>query len=144
VVTFVRFPLSRCRWTKLLAERPCAERELIPLFERLQVEGRLVENETRELNVAFRLPYDEVVQMWHYSIAERYRAEVLYDRFAYNLERTYPNRITPPPSVQRVSLVNISRGIRINVLLQIALAGPYRRVFWRMAWPLLRAGRMRT
>ena len=56
------------------------------------MEGRLVENETRELNVAFRLPYDEVVQMWHYSIAEGYRAEVLYDRFAYNLERTYPNR----------------------------------------------------
>jgi radical SAM superfamily enzyme YgiQ (UPF0313 family) len=115
-----------------------------PLFERLQAEGRLVEDEARESNVAFRLPYDEVVQMWHHCIAEAYRPDALYDRFAYNLERTYPNRIKPPASPQRASLVNISRGIRImaNVLLRVGVTARYRHVFWRMAWPLLRAGRI--
>jgi hopanoid C-2 methylase len=115
-----------------------------PLFDRLQAEGRLVEDEARESNVAFRQPYDDVVHMWHHCIAEAYRAEALYDRFAHNLERTYPNRIKPPASQQRASLANITRGLRImaKVLLRIGVAAPYRRVFWRMAWPLLRTGRI--
>lgn len=115
-----------------------------PLFERLQAEGRLVNDETLESNVAFLLPYDEVVQMWRNCIAEAYEAEALYDRFAYNLERTYPNRIKPPASPQRASLVNIGRGLRImaNVLLRVGITASYRRVFWRTAWPLLRAKRI--
>ena len=29
-----------------------------------------------------------------------------------------------------------------NLMLRVGLAADYRRVFWRMAWPLLRAGRV--
>jgi hypothetical protein len=115
-----------------------------PLFERLTAEGRLVEDPARESNVVFRMPYDEVVAMWRRCIAEAYEPEELYRRFAHNLEHTYPNRIKPPASPERASAANIRRGVRImtNLLLRVGLLADYRRVFWRMAVPLLRAGRI--
>jgi radical SAM superfamily enzyme YgiQ (UPF0313 family) len=115
-----------------------------PLFERLAAEGRLIEDPARESNVAVRMPYDVVVAMWRRCIAEAYEPEELYRRFAHNLEHTYPNRIKPPASPERASAANLRRGLRImaNLLLRVGLVADYRRVFWRMAVPLLRAGRI--
>lgn len=114
-----------------------------PLWRRLEAEGRLVADESRESNVAFRLPYDQVLASWRKCIAAAYAPEAIYRRFAHNLERTYPNRITPPAS-GRASAANIGKGIRIlaKLLIKIGLLSHYRRTFWQHALPLLRRGRI--
>jgi radical SAM superfamily enzyme YgiQ (UPF0313 family) len=115
-----------------------------PLWDRLAAAGRLVEDGTRESNVRFLLPYDDVVAGWRRVIAHAYAPEALYRRFAYNVAHTYPNRIKPPASPQRASWANLRKGLRImaNLLLRAGLLADYRRVFWSMAWPLLRQGRI--
>ncbi len=115
-----------------------------PLYERLEAEGRIAEDPACESNVRFRRPYAQVIREWRECIAAAYEPEELYRRFAYNLEHTYPHRLKPPVSPQRASPANLRRGIRIlaNLLLRVGVAAPYRRSFWRLAWPLLRQGRI--
>ncbi len=115
-----------------------------PLWDRLAADGRILDDPARESNVRFLLPYDDVVAMWRHAIAELYAPEALYARFAYNVERTYPNRIRPPASPARASWENVRKGMRIlaNLLLHAGVAADYRATFWRHAWPLLRAGRI--
>jgi hopanoid C-2 methylase len=115
-----------------------------PLWDRLAATGRLIDDPERESNVDFVQPYDQVVEGWRRVVAAAYRPDALYRRFAYNVERTYPNRIKPPASPQRASWANIRKGLRImgNVLVRIGVFGDYRRVFWDMARPLLREKRI--
>jgi radical SAM superfamily enzyme YgiQ (UPF0313 family) len=115
-----------------------------PLWDRLAAAGRIVADPARESNVDFLLPYDEVVTMWQRAVAALYAPEELYRRFAYNVERTYPNRIRPPASSARASWENVRKGMRIlgNLLVRAGLAADYRATFWRHAWPLLRQGRI--
>ncbi|MFI4987319.1 MAG: B12-binding domain-containing radical SAM protein [Alphaproteobacteria bacterium] len=115
-----------------------------PLHARLTAEGRLDDDPTRESNVVFRRPYDEVVSEWRQCMAIAYEPKELYRRFAYHVEHTYPKRIKPPASPQRASWSNIRKGIRImtNLLLRVGLFADYRATFWEMAWPLLKAGRI--
>src|SRR5205823_7228756 len=42
-----------------------------PLWRRLETEGRLVPEAGRESNVAFRLPYETVIDMWRRSEERR-------------------------------------------------------------------------
>ena len=77
-------------------------------------------------------------------IAEAYQPEALYRRYAYNAEHTYPNRLKPPASPARASWANLRKGVRVmaNLVLRVGLLADYRHVFWRMAAPLLREGRI--
>lgn len=113
-----------------------------PLWERLQKEGRLNFSEDRESNVEFLLPYEEVVEMWRRCISKAYEPEFLYDRFAYNVRNTYPNRILVPNSPARLSRANILKGLTVlgNLLTRVGLFGNYRRTFWNMAIPSLKTG----
>jgi radical SAM superfamily enzyme YgiQ (UPF0313 family) len=113
-----------------------------PLWRRLEQEGRLVFDETRESNVEFLLPYEQVVQMWRRCIATAYEPEFLYQRFAYNMEHTYPHRIKVPNSPARVSGKNIRKGLKMlsNIVLRVGLFGSYRKTFWELAKPKLKAG----
>ncbi|MFL5269568.1 MAG: B12-binding domain-containing radical SAM protein [Stellaceae bacterium] len=115
-----------------------------PLWDRLQAAGRLIEREDRESNVDFVRPYEEVLESWLRSIRHAYAPEEIYRRFAWNAQRAYVNRITPPLSRARLSPANLRRAcvIMARLLVRIGLFGDYRRVFWRMAWPALRAGRI--
>ncbi|EQD48842.1 radical SAM domain-containing protein, partial [mine drainage metagenome] len=115
-----------------------------PLYARLAADGRIVEDPLLESNVAFRQPYDSVVSWWKGLIAEAYAPEAVYERFAYNLANTYPNRIALPPSSARVSWSNLRRGLTImkNLFVHVGIRADYRRTFWRMAWPLLKHGRV--
>jgi radical SAM superfamily enzyme YgiQ (UPF0313 family) len=115
-----------------------------PLWDRLAAEGRLVDEPGRESNVLFRRPYEEVLGTWRRCVAEAYRPEAIYRRFAHNILHTFPNRITPPNSRERASWANIRRGLRMmrNVLLRIGVGADYRRIFWNTALPLLRQGRI--
>jgi hypothetical protein len=115
-----------------------------PLYARLAAENRIVEDATLESNVAFRQPYEKVISTWKELVADTYRPEWLYERFAYNLVNTYPHRLERPPSPRRTSWSHLRHGLRIttNLLLGVGLLSDYRRTFWTMAWPLLRKGRL--
>ena len=114
------------------------------LYRRLAAEGRIVEDPSLESNVRFRRPYETVVSAWRRLIAEAYSPEAVYERFAWNLVHTYPNRIALPASPARASWANIRRGLSImsHLLLKVGIASDYRATFWRTAWPLLRQGRI--
>ncbi len=115
-----------------------------PLWRRLELEGRLVSDETRESNVQFLMPYEQVIQMWRRCVTTAYEPEFLYQRFAYNMEHTYPNRIAVPNSPARTSWRNIRKGLTLmkNILLRVGLFGHYRKTFWQMAKPALKAGQI--
>ena len=115
-----------------------------PLWDRLCVAGRLIEDEDRESNVVFTRPYDEVLRSWQLSVQHAYTPEAIFRRFAYNAQHTYPNRIKPPLSRGRLHPANLRRGIVIiiKLLIRIGILGDYRRTFWQMARPALHAGRI--
>lgn len=113
-----------------------------PLWNRLEVEGRLNFEEHRESNVEFLMPYEQVVSMWKRCISKAYEPEFLYERFAYNVKHTYANRIKVPNSPARASWANIRKGltILINLLIRVGLFSHYRKTFWKMAIPALKSG----
>jgi hopanoid C-2 methylase len=113
-----------------------------PLWRRLEKEGRLIFDENRESNIEFLMPYEQVVEMWRRCITTAYEPEFLYQRYAYNMEHTYPNRIEVPNSPARTSWANIKTGLTIltNILLRVGILGNYRNTFWKMALPALKAG----
>jgi radical SAM superfamily enzyme YgiQ (UPF0313 family) len=115
-----------------------------PLWERLDKEGRLVFDENRESNVNFLLPHEQVVAMWRKCITQAYTPEFIYERFAYNLEHTYPNRIQVPNSPARTSWANIMKGLGLmfNILLKVGVLSDYRETFWRFAKPAFQKGQI--
>ena len=46
-------------------------------------------------NVAFRLPYEQVLAMWRDCMRVAYQPETLYARYEHQIEHTYPNRLQP-------------------------------------------------
>lgn len=113
-----------------------------PLWRRLEKEQRLVGDENRESNVEFLMPYEQVLEMWRRCITCAYEPEFLYQRFAYNLENTYPNRIQVPNSPARISRANIIKGLTYltNILVRVGIFSNYRQVFWEMARKAIKKG----
>jgi radical SAM superfamily enzyme YgiQ (UPF0313 family) len=116
-----------------------------PLWRRLEAEGRLLDGADghgRESNVDFRLPYDTVRDMWRRCIREAYAPEAVYARFAHNIAHTFARRKPYPLNPQRASWANVRLGLGIlaRLIWRVGIRGDYRRTFWRMAWPALRAG----
>ena len=113
-----------------------------PLWDRLEREGRILDDEERESNVAFRLPYDQVVAMWRDCMARAYAPEAIFARYRHQLRATYPNRIVPPVTRQRASWRNIRRALHMlrRILVEVGIKGHYRREFWKFARPLIKAG----
>jgi len=112
-----------------------------PLWDRLAREGRLVDDEGRDSNVEFLLPHDLVVGMWRDTMARAYTPEQLFARFKHQVTATYPNRLKPPPTPQRVNARNIKRGLTMlaKIIWTLGIVGDYRRSFWSFAWPRLKA-----
>jgi len=117
-----------------------------PLWRRLEAEGRLIFEEGRESNVDFLLPYEQVIAMWRRCITTAYKPEFLYQRYAYQCEQTYPNRIKVPNSPARTSGANIRKGLTMlgKILLRVGLLGNYRSTFWKLAKPALKAGNIES
>lgn len=115
-----------------------------PLWERLAASGRLSFAAERESNVVFARPYAEVLDSWHAAIRHAYTPEALFERFAWNLRHTYPNRITPPPTRARLNARNLRRAavMLAKIFVKMGLCGDYRRIFWRFAGTALKAGRV--
>lgn len=113
-----------------------------PLWRRLEAENRLVFDENRESNVKFLMPYEEVLEMWRHCITTAYNPEFLYQRFAYQMQHTYPNRIAVPNSPERASWANIRKGLTLlwNIIWRIGVFSDYRQHFWQLAKPALKVG----
>jgi radical SAM superfamily enzyme YgiQ (UPF0313 family) len=113
-----------------------------PLWDRLTREKRLVNDDGRDSNVDFLLPYDQVIAMWRDCMARAYTPDKMFARFEHQVHATYPNRLTPPNSPQRVSWPNIKRGLTMlfKILVYVGVFSDYRREFWKFAWPRLRCG----
>jgi radical SAM superfamily enzyme YgiQ (UPF0313 family) len=117
-----------------------------PLWDRLKRERRLIENdEGLESNVSFRMPYDQVVDMWRQCMRTAYQPEALFARYEHQSVATYPNRLNPKDSVlNEPSWQNLRRGAIIiaRILWHVGLRSHYRSVFWRFAWRRLRRGQI--
>ena len=115
-----------------------------PLWDRLAREGRLLEDPARESNVRFRLPEETVLEMWRRCIRAAYAPEFLYARYAYNQRHTFRRRRRFPLNPARLAPASVGRGaaILLRLFWRLGARGHYRRVFWRMAWRMLRAGRV--
>ena len=114
-----------------------------PLWDRLKREQRLIEDDdSRESNVVFRMPYDQVLAMWRECMRVAYQPETLFARYEHQIRATYPNRLRLPNSPQRASLAQhpARAAHAVAHLLARRRKGDYRRVFWRFALARLRRG----
>jgi hypothetical protein len=114
------------------------------LYARLAREGRLFTGEAaarRMSNVKFRMPYEQVVNMWFETISEAYEPARLFERFRYQAEHTFSNR---GPTPDKVSWRQLKLGLQVvaRTLWYAGVTAEWRNEFWALAWPLLRQGRI--
>ena len=114
-----------------------------PLWDRLAKEGRLVnDDDGRDSNVKFLLPYDQVVESWRRCMEVAYQPEKLFARYQYQCDYTYAQRIKVPVTPEQKSWANIKRGLIMlrNIFWKVGVLGDYRKVFWKFALGRLRRG----
>ena len=113
-----------------------------PLWDRLEREGRLVDDDGRDSNVEFLMPYDQVINSWKRCMEIAYQPEKLFARYQYQCDYTYANRIKVPVAPEMKTWRNIRRALIMlrNIFWQIGVLGDYRRVFWKFAIGRLRRG----
>ena len=106
-----------------------------PLWDRLERDNRLNHDESRDSNVEFLLPYDEVIASWKRCMALAYQPEKLFARYQYQCEHTSANRLKVPVSPQQASWSNIKRALIMlrKIFWQVGVLGDYRTVFWKFA-----------
>ncbi|MBN9040528.1 MAG: B12-binding domain-containing radical SAM protein [Rhizobiales bacterium 62-47] len=113
-----------------------------PLWDRLQRENRLIEDDNRDSNVDFRLPYEHVVTTWRNCMGSAYLPGKLLERFEYQIRNTYPHRLRPPLSRARLSAKNIKLGLTMlrNIFWKVGVLGDYKLDFWKFALRRLARG----
>jgi radical SAM superfamily enzyme YgiQ (UPF0313 family) len=112
-----------------------------PLWDRLEREKRLVlDDDGRDSNVDFLLPYDDVLAAWKKCMEAAYQPERLYARFQHQCDYTYANRLKVPVSPELKTWANIRRGLIMlrNIIWKVGILGDYKRVFWKFALGRLR------
>ena len=115
-----------------------------PLWDRLARDNRLVlDDDGRDSNVNFLLPYDEVVRSLEALHGARLRAReavrALHLSVRIHVTRTGSRcRLSP----EMKSWKNIRRGLIMlrNIFWKVGVLGPYKRVFWKFALERLRRG----
>ncbi len=114
-----------------------------PLWDRLQREGRLVQDASLESNVQFKRPHDVVVASWRKAIAHAYAPEKIFERFKHQCETTYPHRIKTP-AAGKLTYTNLRRGLVLgfNIITRVGLFSDYRGAFWRAAGYALKRGQI--
>ncbi len=112
------------------------------LYDRLASAGRLVDDPARLSNVAFRMPYEQVVAMWRKTIGAAYEPEALLERFAYQTRHTFPNRLHPTPAKVSADMVAFGLQAMARTLWHVGVRGTWRKEFWKIAGPLLKQKRV--
>jgi hopanoid C-2 methylase len=102
-----------------------------PLWDRLKHDGRLDDDQTRESNVRFLRPYDEVVAMWRRSVAYANDPKRLFDRFRHQVDATYVNRKLASAR-GKLTWSNLSGAavLAFRIVLHLGILADYRRPFW--------------
>jgi radical SAM superfamily enzyme YgiQ (UPF0313 family) len=114
-----------------------------PLWTRLEAEGRLVEHVgDRQSNVEYLLPYDVVVETWRSSVRAAFAPEAILRRFEHQLRHTYVHRRGRPESRPTAAQLRRGAAVLARIFWHVGVRSDYRRRFWRLAIPLLRAGRI--
>ena len=115
-----------------------------PLWDRLDRERRLVEDEERESNVEFLMPYDEVLAIWRDTMGRAYTPEAVFARYEHQLTHTFPNRIKVEMSLKTIPPRILWRGLRVlfAVLWHCGVLADYRRHFWKVARRCLKEGQI--
>ena len=115
-----------------------------PLYERLQREGRILEDAGVESNIVFLEPRETVISRWRKVIAQLYEPANLYERFLTQARSTYTNRCARRKARQQLTWRNLRRGGHIlsRIFWHVGLRSNYRRQFWRMFWILIRRGEL--
>jgi len=113
-----------------------------PLWDRLARENRLIEDDSRDSNVDFLLPYDQVVDSWKKCMKVAFEPERLYARYQHQVDFTYSNRIKVPVTQEQKTWANIKRGLIMlrNIFWKVGVLGDYKKVFWKFALPRLKHG----
>ncbi|MGD0399288.1 MAG: DUF4070 domain-containing protein [Syntrophobacteraceae bacterium] len=113
-----------------------------PLYKRLEQAGRIVFDESRDSNVKFLRPYEKVVADWRDLISKVYEPEALYQRYATQAIKTYPNRRRPRFPLRQATPRNLRRAFSIfaRLIWHVGICSDYRRVFWKMFRTQLRQG----
>ena len=113
-----------------------------PLWDRLARENRLIEDDNRDSNVDFLLPYDQVVDSWKKCMEVAFEPERLFKRYEHQVKFTYANRIKVPVTPEQKTWANIKRGLIMlrNIFWKVGVLGDYKKVFWKFALPLLKSG----
>jgi radical SAM superfamily enzyme YgiQ (UPF0313 family) len=115
-----------------------------PLWDRLKRADRLaLDDESRESNVVFLRPHDEVVEMWRRSIAYANDPERLFARFHHQVDATYVNRkVTPAKG--KLTWPNLRGGAVLawRVVLHLLILADFRAAFWKTARYALRKGQI--
>jgi radical SAM superfamily enzyme YgiQ (UPF0313 family) len=114
-----------------------------PLWDRLKLDGRLIDDKTLESNVRFLRPYDEVLATWRRAIAHANDPARLFARFHHQVEATYVNRLVPPAR-GKLNWANLRNGLVLtfNIALHVGVLSDYRRPFWRAFLHALRRGQI--
>jgi hypothetical protein len=114
-----------------------------PLWDRLQKANRIDTNPSRESNVQFLRPYDEVVATWRRCISYANDPERLFERFKHQVDATYVNRIIPPAK-GKLNWPNLSGAavMAFRIALHVGLKSNYRKPFWRAARHALKRGQI--
>lgn len=113
------------------------------LYTRLEKAGRLLPNaESRDSNIEFLIPYEEVESRWKKVIGHVFSPKPLYARYAYNSIHTYPNRVRPQNPLRQATWRNIRRAVAIlgRILWRVGIRSDYRAEFWKMFWTQMRQG----
>src|SRR6266700_3671610 len=113
-----------------------------PLWDRLEREGRLVNDEGRDSNVNFLLPYDEVVASWRHCMEVAYEPEKVYARYQHQCDYTYANRLQVPVAPEMKTWANIKRALIMlrNIFWKVGVLVDYKKVFWKFALGRIRRG----
>ncbi len=114
-----------------------------PLWDRLAKEGRLIEDEGRDSNVDFRLPYEDVVTSWRACMSSAYEPAKLLERYEYQIRETYPKRINPR-TPQQATWANVKLGLTMlrNIFWKVGVLGDYKWHFWKFALRRLARGQI--
>jgi len=106
-----------------------------PLWDRLERANRLIHDESRDSNVEFLLPYEDVVASWRRCMEAAYEPASLFARFQHQCDYTYANRLKVPVSNELKTWPNIRRALVIlrNIFWKVGILGEYKRPFWKFA-----------
>ena len=114
-----------------------------PLWDRLERDGRLLDDDGRESNVVFLRPHEDVVATWRRAIAYANDPEKLFERFRHQVDATYVNRkVTPAKGKLTWNNLRFGAVMASRVLWHLGLMSDFRKSFWRMTKHALRKGQI--